>query len=96
MALSKEERSMSFVVKDPRFPMAVVEGKFKGERAVFLCLMDRSDDKDPDKGWDLTPFAMLLDPDRGDLKHVTGADGESLGQPDPADQLVLPPGMKGN
>ena len=36
MALSKEERAMSFAVKDPRFPVAVVEGTFKGERLAEM------------------------------------------------------------
>jgi hypothetical protein len=70
---------MAFAVKDPRFPMSVVEGTFKGERTVFLCLTDQADPKDPSKGYNLTPFARLLDLEH-DLEHVRGHDNEELGQ----------------
>ena len=94
MALSKEERALAFAVKDPRFPLSVVEGKFKGERAVFLCLMDQADEKDPSKGFNMTPFARFLDLEH-DLAHIKGADGNDLGEePDLADQLILPPGVR--
>ena len=94
MALSKEERVLAFAVKDPRFPMSVVEGTFKGERAVFLCLMDQADEKDPSKGFNMTPFARLLDLEN-DLEHIRGADGNELGEkPDPAAQIILPPGAR--
>lgn len=85
---------MAFAVKDPRFPMSVVEGTFKGERTVFLCLMDQADERDPSKGFNMTPFARLLDLEH-DLKHIKGAEGNELGEkPDPASQLILPAGMK--
>lgn len=93
MALSKEERVMAFAVKDPRFPMSVVEGTFKGERAVFLCLMDAADQKDQSKGFNMTPFARLLDMEN-DLPHIKGAEGNELGEKaDPAGQIILPAGM---
>lgn len=89
MALTKEERAMSFAVKDPRFPISVVEGTFKDERAVFLCLMDQADEKDASKGFNMTPFAMLLDMEK-DLKHIRGADGDELGkEEDPASRIIL-------
>ena len=40
MSLTREERSMGMMLKDPRFPTGCVEGTFKGERAVFICLME--------------------------------------------------------
>lgn len=57
MAISKDERALSYAIKDPRFPVATVEGEYDGERAVFLCLVDQ--DEKTEKV-DLTPVAMLL------------------------------------
>jgi hypothetical protein len=88
MTLSKQEKTMAMAMKDPRFPMSCVEGTFKGERAVFMCLMDQNESGE---GYDMTPVAMLLAED--DLKHVKGNDDQELGDnpdaPPPKDEKKL-------
>lgn len=81
MSLTREERSMGMMLKDPRFPTGCVEGTFKGERAVFICLME------PAKkgGFNMTPIARLLGED--DMAHVKGAEDEEVG--DNASKIVL-------
>ncbi len=81
MSITKEERVLSFAVKDPRFPLSAVEGTFKGERRVFLCLMDLLDEKDITKGYNMTPIAMLISPD--DFKEIKDHQGDGLGAKKP-------------
>lgn len=77
MTISKQERVLSFAVKDPRFPLAAVEGTFKGERRVFLCMMDLKDERDPSKGNVMTPIAMLISEE--DFPHIKDHKGDGLG-----------------
>jgi hypothetical protein len=77
MTISKSEKALSFVIKDPRFPMTLVEGTFKGERRVFLCLVDAKDEKDPAKGYTMTPVATLIG--EGDFRHIRDHKGDGLG-----------------
>jgi hypothetical protein len=55
--LTKEERVAVFMLKDPRFPVAPVEGTFHGKRAIFVCSVEQGDG---DAKVDLTPLAMIL------------------------------------
>jgi hypothetical protein len=67
MPITKEERTIAAAIRTPQLAVAAVEGFYKGERAVFLCLPS-GDPLQPDKA-DLVPVAMLL---RGeDIGHVT-------------------------
>lgn len=77
MALSKSEKAMGMALKDPRFPTGVVEGTFKGERAVFICMMDENESG---QGYDMTPVAMMLRED--DMEHVKGHEDETPGEDD--------------
>lgn len=81
MTISKEERALSFVVKDPRFPLGAVEGTFKGERRVFLCMMDLKDERDPSKGYTMTPIAMLIGD--ADFSQIKDHKGDGLGDQKP-------------
>jgi hypothetical protein len=78
MALNKDEKALMLALKDPRFPMSCVEGTFKGERAVFICLMDAADNG---RGYDMTPIAMLLREE--DMPHVRGHEDEAPGDNSP-------------
>jgi len=84
MALSKTERAMAMALKDPRFPTGVVEGTFKGERAVLICLMDQNESG---QGYDMTPVAMMLGED--DLKHVKGHEDEAPGEAEADKPLIV-------
>lgn len=77
MSLSNEEKAVNLMLTDPRFPTACVEGTFDGKRAVFICLVDHHDPKNPKKGYDITPLARLLEPE--DLKHIRGHEDQPLG-----------------
>jgi len=74
MALTKDEKTLTVAIKDPRFPMSCVEGTFHNKRAVFVCLMDQSPSG---RGYDMTPIAMLLREE--DMPHVRGNKDEPLG-----------------
>ena len=87
MALTKEEKAVNVMLSDPRFPTACVEGTFKGDRAVFICLVDYRDPKDPKKGYDITPLARLLEKD--DLKHIKGHEDQPLGAA-PEKKIITP------
>jgi hypothetical protein len=66
MTITREEKIMSYAVKDPRIPMATVEGFYDGERAVFICMVDQ----DPKtKKIDITPVAMLVREE--DIQKIT-------------------------
>jgi len=68
--ITKDERAVASILREVSFPVAVIEGTFKGERRVFLCLMAR--DKDGKLGVE-APLAMLLDEnDFGDIKNHEG------------------------
>jgi hypothetical protein len=77
MALTKEEKAVNLMLSSPQFPTACVEGTFKEKRAVFICLIDYRDPKNPKGGYDITPLARLLEED--DLKHIKGHEGNPLG-----------------
>jgi hypothetical protein len=78
MALTNDEKAIALAVKDPRFPMSCVEGTFRGERAVFICLMDQAP---TGRGYDMTPIAMLLREE--DMPHVRGNEDEAPGDNSP-------------
>lgn len=52
-------------------PIAAIEGSYKGERRIFLCLM-REDEKTGRLAVD-APLAMLLDEE--DFEHIRNDDG---------------------
>lgn len=79
MALTQDEKAVNIMLSSPQFPTACVEGTYKGKRAVFICLVDYHDPKNPKGGFDITPLARLLEED--DLKHIKGNEGQSLGAP---------------
>lgn len=88
MSISKEERVLSFAVKDARFPLGAVEGTFRGERRVFLCMMDLKDEKDPSKGYNMTPIAMLVG--EKDFKDIRDHKGDGLGDQKPDIVIAKP------
>ncbi len=91
MSITNDERNLAFAVKDPRFPLSAVEGTLKGERRVFLCLMDLKDEKDITKGYNMTPIAMLISPE--DLKQIRDHKGDDLGASSEAEKkkpLIVP------
>lgn len=81
MTMTKEEKVLAYAVKDARFPLSSVEGTFKGERRVFLCLMDYVDEKDTSRGFNMTPIAMLVSP--ADFKDIKDHKGDGLGESKP-------------
>jgi hypothetical protein len=86
MALSDEEKAVNLMLSTPSFPTACVEGSYKGKRAVFVCLVDYRNPKDPKAGFDITPLARLLEEE--DLKHIRGHEGQPLGAA-PEKKIVL-------
>lgn len=88
MALTKEEKTVNVMLSDPRFPTACVEGTFLGKRAVFVCLVDYHDPKNPKGGYDITPLARLLEPE--DLKYIRGHEGQPLGAAAPEKKVIIP------
>lgn len=88
MALTKEEKAVNIMLSSPQFPTACVEGTYQGERAVFICLVDYHDPKNPQGGYDITPLARLLEEE--DLKHIRGNEGQPLGAPAP--KIITPGG----
>jgi hypothetical protein len=84
MALTREEKHITIALKDTRFPTACVEGTYKGSRRVFICLMDARDERDPSKGYDMTPIAMLLT--KEDMKEVKGHEDQAPGD---APKIIL-------
>jgi hypothetical protein len=66
MPITREEKIMSYAIKDPRIPMATVEGFYDGERAVFICMVDQNPKTDE---VDITPVAMLVREE--DIKKIT-------------------------
>jgi len=77
MALSDEEKAVNWMLSNPQFPTACVEGTYKDKRAVFLCLVDYCDPKNPRAGFNITPLARLLETD--ELQHIKGHEGQPLG-----------------
>jgi hypothetical protein len=74
--ISKDERATVTIIRSPEFPIAVVEGTYKGERRAFVCLMSK------DKAGKIVvdaPLAMLLD--ESDFQHVKGYNGSEPGAP---------------
>jgi len=92
MPLSKEEKVVAQLLSDPRFPTACVEGEFKGERAVFVCLIDYHNPKKPTEGYDITPLAKVLE--KHELKHVKGHEGQPLGAA--PEKRIITPGKGGS
>lgn len=84
MTISKEERTIAAAIRTPQLAVAAIEGFYKGERAVFLCLPE-GDELQPDNV-QLIPVAMLLRDE--DIEHVT--------RPAPGDvaasKIILKPG----
>ena len=80
MPITKEEKVIAHMLKDPRIPMGTVEGFYKEERAVFLCIVDQ--DEVTGKV-DITPVAMLLREE--DIPHVTRPEED---EPEPKVILV--------
>jgi len=72
MTVSKDERATIAVIRDPNFAIAAVEGEFKGERRVFICLM-RQDKATGGFAVD-APLAMLLD--EADYQHIKSQGAE--------------------
>ncbi len=67
MPITKEERTIAAAIRTPQLAIAAVEGFYRGDRAVFLCI-PQGDHLQPDKA-ELLPVAMLLRDE--DIKHVT-------------------------
>jgi|LNFM01.1.fsa_nt_gb hypothetical protein len=76
MTISKDERATTSILRENSFPVAAVEGEYKGERRVFLCLMGR--DKEGKLAIE-APLAMLLSED--DFKDIKNHEGTGLAQP---------------
>ena len=86
MTLTNDEKAVNLMLSDPRFPTACVEGTYQGKRAVFICLIDYHDPKNPKAGFDITPLARLLEEE--DLKHIRGNEGQPLGAV-PAKKIIV-------
>lgn len=78
MTVNKDERATIAIIRDPGFAIAAVEGEYKGERRVFLCLMRKRKDGN---GFSVdAPLAMLLDEEK-DFRHIKNHDGAEPGAP---------------
>lgn len=84
MSVTKDERASISILREPQFPIGAVEGQFKGERRVFLCLMGR------DAAGKLVveaPLAMLLTED--DFKEIKNNEGVGIAAPPQQSKIIL-------
>lgn len=79
MPVSKEERTLVAMIRTPQVPLAVVEGSWKGERRVIVCLVEPTDPKDPQGGYARIPIAVLLtDTDYPDVSLEPGKEPSKI------------------
>lgn len=76
MSVTKDEKATVAILRDGAFPIGVVEGSFKGERRVFICLMERDKKGKVSVG---APLALLLD--EKDFPNIKNSEGAEPGAP---------------